>query len=586
MSPNTVPAFRVLLQLIGRNRRVFFTTAALWILVEAAPILPGLLLQRFFNVLQTASATVSGVQWLAALLVGVAASRVLLILMAYFHDSRFRFAVSSRLRSNLFDLLIYRAETTRVKDHFGELLTRLDGDVEGIENAVDWVLDTIGKGIFALLALAILLRVSVAVTLVAYLPIVLISVVALLAGRRLTALRQDNRRAAGAVSALMGEIFRTQEAIQIHSAQPHAVRTLQKQNVERMRVGVREQTFTSSLSAVYQNTVTLGTGLVLLTSAAQLQSGSLTLGDLSLFIYYLSYISGFTEFFGNFLNQYRQTGVAVQRLADLVQDPSGAVLVDTQVAQDAAAHPVLPARGEGALLTVRQLTYEHPGSGRGVRDIDLEVRRGQRIVITGRVGSGKSTLLRGALGLLPAQRGERAWCGVPLTAETLISPPLAAYTPQLPHLLSGTIEENVAMGRHFSADQLAQFATLAVMNEDLAGFPEGWDTQVGERGAKLSGGQVQRTAAARMFARDPSLFVVDDLSSALDAVTEERLWNNLKRLNNAAFLIVSQRRPAFQISDEIIVLDEGRIIDRGVVSELLNRCTLFQQLWYGDSSKS
>ena len=197
------------------------------------------------------------------------------------------------------------------------------------------------------------------------------------------------------------------------------------------------------------------------------------------------------------------------------------------------------------MLSLRGLTYRYPRTGRGVEGVSLDLPRGSFTEVTGRIGSGKTTLLGVVLGLLPIHAGEVAWNGRAVDdPRTFMVPPRCAYTPQVPRLYSDTLRDNILMGIHEEQADLDEAIRLAVMEPDVESLEEGLDTVVGPRGVKLSGGQVQRTAAARMFVRKPELLVFDDLSSALDAETERLLWDRLFELRDATSLVVSHRRAA------------------------------------------
>jgi ATP-binding cassette subfamily B protein len=218
-----------------------------------------------------------------------------------------------------------------------------------------------------------------------------------------------------------------------------------------------------------------------------------------------------------------------------------------------------------------------------VRDVDLTLRRGGFVVVTGPVGSGKTTLLRTLLGLIPRDAGEIAWNGrVVDDPSTFMTPPRCAYTAQSPRLFSETLGENVLMGAAAGPEALAAAIELAVFEDDVAGFEDGLDTRVGTRGVTLSGGQLQRAAAARMFVRGADLLVFDDVSSALDVGTEQTLWRRLFASGQRTCLAVSHRREAFRRADEIVVLDEGRIVARGDADTLLARSPLFRRIWGED----
>ena len=140
---------------------------------------------------------------------------------------------------------------------------------------------------------------------------------------------------------------------------------------------------------------------------------------------------------------------------------------------------------------------------------------------------------RALLGLLPCDAGEIRWNGAIVgDPATFFVPPRCAYVPQLPRLFSGTLRENILLGREAESAAVATAIRSAVLEHDLELFPQGLDTRVGSRGVRLSGGQVQRAAAARALVRPAELLVVDDLSSALDVDTERALWERLGRVCN------------------------------------------------------
>ena len=178
------------------------------------------------------------------------------------------------------------------------------------------------------------------------------------------------------------------------------------------------------------------------------------------------------------------------------------------------------------MLSVEGLTVS-AGDVELVHDVSFGIAPGERVGLIGESGSGKSLTALSLMGLLPAS-GELRWNGQPVADPgRFLVPPRAASTGQVPRLFSETLRENILLGLPDDPARLEAAVEAAVLEQDVRALDKGLDTLVGPRGVRLSGGQVQRAAAARMFAREPELLVFDDLSSALDVETERALWERL-----------------------------------------------------------
>ncbi|MFN2228867.1 MAG: ATP-binding cassette domain-containing protein, partial [Anaerolineae bacterium] len=486
----------------------------------------GLITQAFFNILTGDAQLSVGPYSLAALLVATALGRTAFIFGDVSLNVLNRFTFGALLRKNLFSSILDRPGARAVPGSPGEAISRFRGDVNEFSGFVVEVVFPLSFGVFAIVAMIVMIRINAQIALIVFLPLVLVTVLANLMVKRVEQYRKAQRKATGKVTDFVGEMFGAAQAVKVATAEQRMLRHFRDLNEVRRKAAVRDRMFHELFHSVFWNAINLGTGAILLLSGQAIRAGTFTVGDFALFVYYLGFVTEFTGMLGGFWAWYKQVGVSLGRMVRLLQGEPVDTLVEHGPVHMRGALPDVPYVEKTVAhhlrtLDAKGLTHKYASSGRGIEDIDLHIERGTFTVITGRVGSGKTTLLRVLLGLLPKDEGEIYWNGELVEdPATFFVPPRSAYTSQVPLLFSESLQDNILMGIPGERVDLERALSLAVMELDLAELEHGLDTLLGAKGVKLSGGQRQRTAAARMFVRDPELLVFDDLSSALDVETE------------------------------------------------------------------
>ncbi|MEY2590193.1 MAG: ATP-binding cassette, subfamily bacterial, partial [Acidimicrobiaceae bacterium] len=334
-----------------------------------------------------------------------------------------------------------------------------------------------------------------------------------------------------------------------------------------LRAKVRVATTRATFDAVLDALPTIGIAVLLPVGAWRVESGAVTVGDVVAFVSLFTILVWPLRLIGYVLGELPRAVVGMDRIQEVLAEP-----IDPRHELSVSREAVSAASGGAALLEVQGLGFGYE-PGRDVLDgVTFSVAPGRTVAVVGPTGSGKSTLLFLVAGLIGPQRGGVRVDGRDLSSFTVDDlRATVAMAFQEAFLFGDSLAENILLGDD-DPELLATVADLAGVSGFARRLPQGFATLVGERGATLSGGQRQRVALARALARSPRLLLLDDATSAVDPTTEARILRSLRsHLTATTTLVVASRPSTIALADEVIFLDEGRVVDQGAHDELLAR---------------
>ena len=471
------------------------------------------------------------------------------------------------LRNRIMEHLLRLSPSYYTRNPTGVLMSRCVNDVQFVQSLFGPVFMYLAEtGALYLASLAFMLPISLKLTLWALVPFPFF----LWRARRLaTRIQQESRAAQESLGEVSAKVEESLSGAMV-------IRSLALEDFDRRRFERRCRDYRDTNIRVSRARARLGMGMNLLASFSTLLMlvfggpmvvrDEISLGDFVAMVFYLHMLAAPTGVLGFVISSLQRGTAALARV--------GQVLDEKPTMDDPALPSELP---DGALsLAVRDLTLvleNEKGEPRTVLDrVRFDLPAGGLLGIVGATGSGKSVLLAALARQLEVALGEIAVAGLDVHSYTLADlRSRIGYVPQEAFLFSAPLAENIALGRpHASREQVEQAVADSHLAQDLEQLPDGLDTVVGERGLNLSGGQRQRTALARALLMEPQLLLLDDPFSAVDAGTTDSILAAMKPfMEQRTTVLVAHRVATVQQADHILVMEEGRIVERGSHAELL-----------------
>lgn len=483
--------------------------------------------------------------------------------------------VEYRLKNDIFERLTQLQPSFYAKMKAGDIVSRVSNDMTFVRALVGFG----GLQVFNVtMALALtgrkMLQVSVELTLLTLLPIA-IGLAFMQAGvfamHRLTRLSQTQL---SALSDRVLSLLQGVQTIQDFTAESPFLSRFEKQNREFMGTNIRLAWIRSTILPMLGLAGSACIYVLLVVGGPMAQSGELSVGELVAFVTFIAQLLWPLMSLGWLVSVFQRGYTSLQRIDEVLY-------AEPERPEGPSPRPMADAP---PAIHLEDLHFTYPGEDTpALQGITATLPAGQTVGIYGRTGSGKSTLLRVLTRTWNPPRGT-----VRVGETDILDLNLedwrdsAAVAPQVPFLFSDSIAANVAMGE-IDLVRVQEATVKASLAEDLRALPEGLETVVGERGIMLSGGQRQRTALARALYRSANLIVLDDVLSAVDQETEQRLIDTFASIGQGGqqptMLLVSHRMSALARTDHVLVLDDGKLVDQGSHAELLSRPGPYREAW-------
>ena len=524
------------------------------------------LLGYIIDLLKTPEVGQSRIFWLTFIMLAVSA---LLFVMKY----TWRYFLMGRardlecfLRAKLFAHL----QTLPVKFYnnkkTGDLMAYAINDLNAVRQAFSFGIVSIIDGVIINLAslLVMVKTINPILTAVAIGPIIIAVVIIINMRKSIRERFIEVQEAFASVSEKIQENISGIRVVKAYVQEKSEIRKMEKASQHRMDVQMKYVRLSAFLAPSVQLCFGISYTLVIIIGSSYVSRGVISLGDFIAFNTYLALLTGPITNVGKIVEVWQKAMASIKRLDEIF-------LTKTDIVDDNPTYNEDKFKGD---LRIQNLNFIYPGTTRrALRDINIELKAGKTLAIIGKTGSGKTTLINLLLRLYKLEYGHIFIDGVDINDMPIsVLRDNIGCVPQDNFLFSATIKENIEFFKEgYTDDDVEEAAKMSSVYENIIDFPEGFETVVGERGITLSGGQKQRISIARAIIKDPSILILDDSLSAVDTKTEEEILTNIKEiLKGRTGIIIAHRISTLKHADEIIVMDKGRIIEKGTHQSLLD----------------
>jgi ATP-binding cassette subfamily B protein len=480
------------------------------------------------------------------------------------------------LRNDLFQQLERLSHSFYQRTRTGDVMARATNDLNAVRALLGpAIMYTANTLVFTTMALVFMFQISPKLTLYAFLPLPIASIVIQYFGRQIHDRFERIQAMFSEISARAQENFSGARVIRAYVQEEPEIRAFETANREYIHRSLYLVRLMGMLWPTLELMLGVAVVLVLWLGGREVLQDRISTGQFVAFLTYIIQLTWPVIALGYVINLFQRGTASLGRIHEIMTEVPE--IADTP--EVAAAGPPEPAFTGS--IELRNLNFFYDSTPI-LRDINLKIPAGSSLAIVGPTGSGKTTLVNLIPRIYDAEPGSVLIDGLPIRQFPIdFLRSNIGFVPQETFLFSDTIRENISFGKENATDaEIRAAADAANIATDIEGFPDGFDTVVGERGITLSGGQKQRTAIARAILRNPRILILDDALSSVDTQTEEKILNHLREvMRGRTTIFISHRVSTVQNADRIAVLHGGRIVEYGTHDELLARRGYYADLY-------